>query len=89
MSTLGVVAATGGDTRWIELPDVRPNEDYIPRSGWLNPHTVWVETLNRDHRHLDIWFADSETGKATRALALTKQEPERRFLERRLRGLSS
>ena len=68
---LGIVAADGGRTKWIELPEVRANEDYIPRSGWLNANTVWIETLRRDQKHLDIWFADISTGKATRALALT------------------
>ncbi len=68
---VGVVSAQGGTTRWVELPEVRPNQDYIPRVGWLNAKTVWVETLNRDHKHLDIWFADAESGKAEKALALT------------------
>lgn len=68
---VGIVAATGGSTRWINLPEVRPNEDYIPRLGWLNASTVWVETLRRDHRHMDFWFVNAATGAATRALALT------------------
>lgn len=68
---VGIVAATGGATRWIELPAVRPNQDYIPRSGWLDAGTVWIETLNRDHKHLDIWFADADTGAVRHALALT------------------
>ncbi len=70
---VGVVAAEGGPTRWIDLPasEVRPNQDYIPRVGWLDAQTVWVETLRRDHKHLDIWFADAATGEARRALALT------------------
>ena len=68
---VGIVSASGGPTRWVRLPDVRPNEDYIPRSGWLNASTVWVETLRRDHRHMDLWFVDAATGEATRALALT------------------
>ena len=68
---VGIVAATGGPTRWIDLPEVRANQDYIPRSGWLDAHTVWIETLRRDHKHLDIWFANAETGRTTRALALT------------------
>ncbi len=68
---VGIVAATGGATRWVSLPEVRANQDYIPRSGWLDAHTVWIETLRRDHKHLDIWFANAETGVATRALALT------------------
>jgi dipeptidyl-peptidase-4 len=68
---LGIVSATGGETRFLDLPDVRPNEDYIPRSGWLNDSTVWVETLNRDHRHMDIWFANAATGAVTKALELS------------------
>ena len=68
---VGVVATTGGQTRWIELPDVRPNEDYIPRSGWLNASTLWIETVRRDHWHMDFWFADIETGAVEHALALT------------------
>ncbi len=68
---VGIVAATGGATRWIDLPAVRPNQDYIPRSGWLNANTVWIETLNRDHKHLDVWFADADTGAVRHALALS------------------
>lgn len=68
---VGIVAATGGATRWIDLPAVRPNQDYIPRSGWLDASTVWIETLNRDHKHLDVWFADANTGAVRRALALS------------------
>ncbi len=69
----GGVAAEGGPTRWIALPaaEVRPNQDYIPRAGWLDAQTVWVEILRRDHKHLDIWFADAASGEAHRALALT------------------
>ncbi len=68
---VGVVSAGGGATRWISLPDMPPNQDYIPRIGWLDPSTVWIETLRRDHKHLDIWFANAQTGEAKRALALT------------------
>ena len=71
---VGVVAASGGPTRWIELPEVRPNEDYIPRSGWINADTIWIETLRRDHKHLDIWFADAATGRVRRALAMTDEK---------------
>ncbi len=68
---VGIVAATGGATRWIDLPEVRANQDYIPRSGWLDARTVWIETLRRDHKHLDIWFANADTGQAKLVLALT------------------
>ncbi len=70
---VGVVAAAGGPTRWIDLPtsEIRPNQDYIPRVGWIDAKTVWIETLRRDHKHLDVWFANAENGEAKRALALT------------------
>ena len=64
---LGVVSASGGATTWIQLP-VRPNEDYIPRFGWVDAHTVWAETLTRDHQHKTIWFADAATGQARAVL---------------------
>jgi dipeptidyl-peptidase-4 len=42
--------------------------DYIPRFGWVNPHVLWIETLSRNHQHLDLWFADARTGDARRVL---------------------
>ena len=41
---VGVVAANGGNTRWIRIPFDAGN-DYIPRFGWVNPHVLWIETL--------------------------------------------
>ena len=67
---LGVVPASGGATTWIQLP-VRPNEDYIPRFGWVDAHTVWAETLTRDHQHKTLWFADAATGQARAVLTET------------------
>jgi dipeptidyl-peptidase-4 len=67
---LGVVAASGGETRWIDLP-IRAGDDYIPRLGWIDAHTVWAETLTRDHQHLDLYFADIATGEVKRVLAQT------------------
>ncbi len=63
---LGVVASAGGETKWIELP-VRPGDDYIPRLGWIDEHTVWAEMLTRDHQHRALYFADSSTGEVRRA----------------------
>jgi dipeptidyl-peptidase-4 len=68
---VGIVSADGGATQWVDLPEVRPNEDYIPRSGWVNANTVWIEVLHRDHKERDIWFANAQTGKAELALAMT------------------
>jgi len=64
---VGVVGAGGGGTHWIKIPmDV--GNDYIPRFGWVNPRVVWIETLSRNHQHLDLWFADIRTGDIRRVL---------------------
>jgi dipeptidyl-peptidase-4 len=64
---LGLVGAGGGNTRWLKIPmDV--GNDYIPRFGWVNPRIVWIETLSRNHQHLDLWFADAHTGDVRRVL---------------------
>jgi dipeptidyl-peptidase-4 len=64
---IGVVGANGGSTRWIKIP-VDPGNDYIPRFGWVNPRILWIETLSRNHQHLDLWFADARTGDTRRVL---------------------
>lgn len=64
---IGIVGAGGGPTRWLKIP-IEAGNDYIPRFGWVNAHTVWVETLSRNHQHLDLWFADARTGDFRRVL---------------------
>ncbi len=54
---VGVVGATGGHTKWINLP-IENGEDYIPRFGWVNAKTLWIETLSRNHKKLTLYFAD-------------------------------
>jgi dipeptidyl-peptidase 4 len=65
---LGVIGLNGGKTTWIKLPVV-PGQDYIPRFGWLNSHTIWAEVLTRNHKSKSIYFADSATGATKLALA--------------------
>ena len=60
---LGVVSAVGGKTVWIRLP-IHDGQDYIPRFGWVDRKTIWIETVTRDHQHRDIYFADATTGLA-------------------------
>jgi dipeptidyl-peptidase-4 len=67
---VGIVGAHGGKTLWIKLP-IQNGEDYIPRIGWADAKTVWIETLTRDHQHRSLWFADASSGQPTRALELT------------------
>ena len=66
---VGVVSAEGGKTVWVTLP-IRAWQDYIPRFGWVDAKTVWIETLTRDQRHQDIYFADAETGQAHAVMQL-------------------
>ena len=67
---VGVVSAEGGKTTWVALP-LHAGEDYIPRFGWVDAGTVWIETLTRDQKHRDLYFADAATGQAHAVLQLT------------------
>ena len=65
---IGVVGANGGRTKWINLP-IASGNDYIPRFGWVNPRTLWIETLARDHKKLTLYFADLATDGSKPVLA--------------------
>ena len=67
---VGVVSAIGSKTIWVKLP-LQAGQDYIPRFGWADSETVWIETLTRDHKHRDLYFADAATGQAHPVLKLT------------------
>jgi len=67
---VGVVSANGGKTVWVKLP-IKANQDYIPRFGWADHRTLWIETLTRDQKHRDIYLADPDTGQAHPVLQLT------------------
>ena len=67
---LGVVGANGGRTKWINLP-IDNGSDYIPRFGWLNPKTLWIETLKRDHKTMTLYFADLSTDELKPVLTRT------------------
>jgi dipeptidyl-peptidase-4 len=70
---VGVVKAQGGKTQWIKLPFDEGN-DYIPRFGWVNAETLWIETLTRDHKHRSIYFADAQHGEARLAYTETEEK---------------
>lgn len=67
---VGVVSAHGGKTGWMKLP-VRPGDDYIPRFGWVDEKTLWVEVLTRDHKHRSLYFADIYSGDSTLMLEIS------------------
>ena len=62
---VGVVPVTGGSTRWIVLP---AGNEYIPRFGWLDARTLWIEALTRDHKHLRLFFVDAASGESRQVL---------------------
>jgi dipeptidyl-peptidase-4 len=66
---VGVVSATGGKTAWIKLP-MHSVQDYVPRFGWVDHRTLWIETITRDHKHRDLFFADVASGQAHLVLEL-------------------
>lgn len=66
---VGVVSASGGKTSWMRIP-LREGYDYIPRFGWVDRRTLWIETLTRDHKHRDLYFADASSGQSHLVLEL-------------------
>lgn len=73
---VGVVPARGGKTSWISLP-VSQNNDYIPRLGWVDANTVWVQLLTRDQKSLGLYFADIKSGVSR----LVHRETDAKYLE--------
>jgi dipeptidyl-peptidase-4 len=67
---VGIVGADGGHVTWVKLPIVA-GQDYIPRFGWVDRKTLWIETLTRDHKHRSIYFASAADGQSHRVLDLT------------------
>ncbi len=69
---VGVVSAKGGKTTWMNIP-IHPG-DYIPRFGWVNRNTLWVETLSRDHKHRALYFTGTEYGDARKMLEISDEK---------------
>jgi dipeptidyl-peptidase-4 len=59
---VGIVSAKGGKTKFIQVP-FSANNDYIPRFGWVDASTIYLEVLTRDQQHLNLYFADARSGK--------------------------
>jgi dipeptidyl-peptidase-4 len=59
---VGVVAADGGETRWMAVPG-EPRENYIARMEWAeNSKELAIEHLNRLQNTNDLLLADAATG---------------------------
>jgi dipeptidyl-peptidase-4 len=58
---LGVVAAEGGPTRWMDIGE--PRDHLLARVYWApDSHAVAYERLNRTQNRLDLGLADVRTG---------------------------
>ena len=66
---VGVVAAGNNKPVWIKLP-IKPGHDYIPRFGWADRRTLWIETVTRDHKHRDIYLGDPDSGQSLLVLQI-------------------
>ena len=60
---VGIVPVKGGATKFIDVPFSAGN-DSIPRFGWIDAETVYIEVLTRDNTHENVYFADARTGKS-------------------------
>jgi dipeptidyl-peptidase-4 len=65
---VGVTAPRNTKTVWLNIP-LSAKNDYIPRFGWADANTVWVQVLKRDHKHKELWLADASNGSAHRILS--------------------
>ncbi len=69
---VGVVPATGGDTRWMDLGETR--DVLIARVDWLPAGKgLAVQRLNRIQNRLDLLVADPTTGASS--LLLREEDP--------------
>jgi len=67
---LGIVKASGGSVKWLELPAY----EYIPRFGWLRDGMVWAQTLDRAQEKLELHFVDAKSRRSR--LVLRESEPQ-------------
>ena len=63
---VGVVSATSGSTRWMEVPG-DPRNNYIARMAWAgNSNQLVLQHLNRLQNTNDVLLADADTGAVER-----------------------
>jgi dipeptidyl-peptidase-4 len=70
---VGVVASTGGPTKWMDVPGDTRTDFYIPRMEWAdNSRELALRRVNRLQNAVDVMLADAGTG-SVRAL-LTERD---------------
>lgn len=59
---IGVVPATGGTTRWLDIPG-DPRNNYLARMDWADNSTeLWVQRLNRLQNTNELLIGNAGTG---------------------------
>ncbi|HXE81826.1 MAG TPA: S9 family peptidase [Gemmatimonadales bacterium] len=66
-SRVGVVSASGGETKWVNIPG-DPRDNYIARMEWIprqgGSKELVIQHLNRQQNTLQVMIADAATGQA-------------------------
>lgn len=61
---IGVVSASGGSTKWLNIPGDTRTDYYIPRMDWAaNAREIAIQRINRLQNSLDVILADTNNGK--------------------------
>ncbi len=69
---VGVVAATGGPTRWMKVPG-DPRDNYIARMDWIDAGAIAIQQLNRLQNQHDFYIATAGSGEVTRVFRDTSK----------------
>jgi dipeptidyl-peptidase-4 len=65
---VGVISATGGETRWFDIPG-DPRNNYLARMDFIpNSNEVMIQQLNRKQNTNRVWFGDVATMQLTNPL---------------------
>jgi len=61
---VGVIAASGGATKWMDVPGDTRTDFYIPKMDWANDaNELLLLRVNRLQNAVDLMLADAKTGK--------------------------
>jgi dipeptidyl-peptidase-4 len=61
---IGVVSATGGSTKWMDIPTDPVLQSYVPRMEWAaNSSELIIEHINRAQNHTEVMLLNAATGK--------------------------
>lgn len=66
---IGVVAASGGETKWVDVPGDMRTDFYLPRMQWAgNSQELVIERVNRLQNSVDVMLADITTDEVCNVL---------------------